>query len=146
MHDTLLELLARSKATESFKEDVRAYLTHRPASRVTTARPAPRVKVARVLTKLLHEHPDLQVESVHVEASSGCSDFRGVLTATTTGDGDVLAFDFVWDCHWRAQQEGWEDAFGLPDQIRAAQELGWQCFERWSSRPAEPARAAARVS
>lgn len=145
MHDTLLELLARSKATEAFKEDVRAFVTHRPAARVTTARHSPRVKVARALTKLLHERPDLQVEHVHVDAFSGCSDFRGVLIATTA-DERVLAFDFVWDCHWRAQQEGWVDAFGLPDQIRAAHEFGWQCFESWSGGPAEAPRAAARLS
>jgi hypothetical protein len=140
MHDhTLLELLTRSKATEAFKEDVRAFLAHEPAERVTAARPSPRVKVARLLTKLVHDEPELQLERVHLDARSGCSDFRGVLTATTA-DERTLAFHFVWDCHWRAEQEGWVDAFGLPDQIRAAREFGWQCFESWSVREVEAAR------
>ena len=42
---------------------------------------------------------------------------------------------FHWDCKWRAQQEGWVDYFGFPDQIRAAREFGWRCFERWEPLP-----------
>ena len=40
-------------------------------------------------------------------------------------------YEFVWDCRWRAEQEGWTDCFGFPDQIRAAREYDWRCFERW---------------
>ena len=38
---------------------------------------APRVKVERVLTQLLHAHPELAVERVQVRGRSGCSDFTG---------------------------------------------------------------------
>jgi hypothetical protein len=60
--------------------------------------------------------------------------------------GQALKFDFVWDCQWRAVQQGWTDHFGLPDQIRAAREFGWRCFQHWqpvgTSMPgAQPAEA-----
>jgi hypothetical protein len=41
-------------------------------------------------------------------------------------------FAFVWDCAWRAAQEGWVDKRGNPDQVRAAREFGWQCFSVWN--------------
>jgi hypothetical protein len=96
------------------------------------------VKVLRVLAQLFETAPELEVERVHVDAASGCADFRGVLTVEARSG--TRAFDFVWDCHWRAVQEGWTDAFGLPDQIRAAREFGHRCFERWSGRPVAESR------
>ena len=128
----LIHALARSAATEEFKADVRAYLCHQPASRVAVARHSPRVKVARVLTQLLSSEPTLAIDRVHVEGVSGCSDFRGVVTVHA--DEGSRSFDFAWCCHWKAIELGWTDAFGLPDQIRAAQEFGWECFERWAER------------
>jgi len=127
------DILERADATEAFKEDVRAYAEHLPARRVETGRHAPRVKVLRVLTQLLAAEPALPVDAVHVDGASGCSDFRGVLVARLT-DGTKRVFDFVWDCQWRAVQEGWTDAFGLPDQIRAARTFDWRCFEEWRER------------
>ena len=132
MNLVLPELMSRSRASDDFKADVRAYAAHEPASRLTVARHVPRVKVLRVLAQLFESSPELQVERAHVDAASGCADFRGVLTVEA-GE-ETVAFDFVWDCHWRAIQEGWTDPFGLPDQIRAAREFGHRCFERWSSR------------
>ena len=45
---------------------------------------------------------------------------------------------------WRAEQQGWVDAFGFPDQIRAADEFGWNCFHRWQlHQSAAQARAGA---
>ena len=35
---------------------------------------------------------------------------------------DVRTVRFHWDCKWKAQQEGWSDYFGFPDQMRAARE------------------------
>lgn len=126
----IIPLLERSLATDAFKADVRAYLAHQPAPRIIAARLAPRVKVARVLTQLLDAEPTLPIERVYVEAVSGCSDYRG--TITVHAGGDTRAFDFVWCCHWRAAQEGWRDAFGFADQIRAAHEFGWRCFQEWT--------------
>jgi hypothetical protein len=128
----MTEILDRCQATDQFKEEVRAFAEHRPVQRIATSRPAPRVKVVRVLTQLMHAEPGLQVDRVVIDAWSGCSDFRGTLVVDANGERRV--FDFVWDCHWRAVEEGWTDAFGLPDQIRAAREFGWRCFERWSER------------
>ena len=125
----LLSLLDRSLAAEAFKADVRALLAHQPAPRIATARLAPRVKVARVVAQLLDAEPALPIERVRVDAVSGCSDFRGtVVVETAIG---ARTFEFVWCCQWRADQEGWRDAFGFSDQIRAAREYDWRCFERW---------------
>ena len=126
------QILAESKATEDFKNDLRAYAEHRSAQRIATTRPVPRVKVVRVLSQLLSAESEMPVERVTIDAWSGCSDFRGLLTVESRGD--VRTFEFVWDCHWRAVEEGYQDAFGLPDQIRAAREFGWQCFAHWKER------------
>lgn len=136
----MTEIIDRCRATEEFKDEVRAFAEHRPTKRISMARPAPRVKVVRVLTQLMHAQPELEVEQVTVDGWSGCSDFRGTLTVVAA-NGDRRTFDFVWDCHWRAVEEGWTDAFGLPDQIRAAREFGWRCFERWQERRASPVLA-----
>ena len=131
------EIIDRCRATEEFKEEVRAFAEHRTTRRISTARPAPRVKVVRVLTQLLHAEPELEIQQVTVDAWSGCSDFRGSLLVVDA-NGDQRTFDFVWDCHWRAVEQGWTDPFGLPDQIRAAREFGWRCFERWQERKHSP--------
>ena len=125
----LTPLLDRSHAAEAFKADVRALLAHQPAPRIATARLAPRVKVARVVAQLLDAEPTLPIERVRVDAVSGCSDFRGTVVVETATD--ARTFEFVWCCQWRADQEGWRDAFGFSDQIRAAREYDWRCFERW---------------
>jgi hypothetical protein len=122
-------LLDRSRATDAFKSDVLDFLAHRPARRVATVRPAPRVKVVRVLAQLLDAEPELRIDRVRVDAISGCSDFRG--TVLVEAEGETQLFEFVWCCHWRATEAGWHDAFGLPDQIRAAREFDWRCFEQW---------------
>ena len=122
-------LLDRSRASDAFKADVRAYLANRAAAAITTARHAPTVKVARVVAQLLDAEPALAIERIHIDAHSGCSDFDGTLRVGTP-DGE-MEYRFVWCCHWRAQQEGWVDWFGLPDQMRAAREFGWRCFKRW---------------
>ena len=122
-------LVASACATENFKADVVRYAQGLPVDRIRTVRHAPRIKVVRLLAQLLHAEPDLEIERVSIDAWSGCSDFRGVITVETpTG---ATAFRFRWDCSWRAEQEGWFDAFQLPDQIRAAHEFGWRCFAEW---------------
>ena len=132
----LERILARSLADDALKAEVRslsrAYLAH-GLDRVVTTRPTPAVKALRVLTQLLAEHPELAAERVTVDGTSGCSDFAGTLTVHTT-DG-VRVYDFLWCCRWRAEEQGWVDAFGFPDQVRAAREFGWRCFSRWRERP-----------
>lgn len=123
--------LAASRATPEFQADVRAYADYRDASRVVLLRNAPRVKVLRVITQLLAQHPELRVERVRLEGVSGCADYRGTVVAEIAHD-SPRTFAFVWDCAWRAAQEGWVDKRGTPDQVRAAREFGWQCFSVWN--------------
>jgi hypothetical protein len=139
--DMMSDVLDRSRATEEFKNEIAAFVEHRPSPRIVMTRHSPRVKVLRVIAQLLAAEPKLQVERVQVDGWSGCSDFRGRLTAEAGGISHT--FDFVWDCQWRAMQEGWLDCFGLPDQIRAARVFGWQCFSQWrqSDAAAEPLAA-----
>ena len=122
-------LLAASGATADFKDSVRQYSTHGKAPLVDAAGFAPQVKVLRVLAHLLDVEPALRLERVRINGSSGCSDFRGSVEAHA--DGVVRQWNFVWCCKWRAVEEGWVDFFGFPDQMRAAREYGYRCFETW---------------
>ena len=126
---TIDEVISAANGSEEFKLAVRRYAQGQPTDRIQTVRHSPRIKVVRLMAQLLAEEPDLEIERVVVDAWSGCSDFRGTL-AVSTPEG-VRTFRFCWDCSWRAEQEGWYDAFDLPDQIRAAREFGWRCFETW---------------
>ena len=123
-------LIAASHASDAFKADIARYADALPADRIRSVRHAPRIKVLRLLAQLLHAEPELHVERVSIDAWSGCSDFRGTITVICPDS--VTAFRFRWDCSWRAEQEGWYDAFQLPDQIRAAHEFGWRCFAEWA--------------
>jgi len=127
------DVLDRSQATDAFKREVYAFAEHHPAPRIQVGRHAPRIKVLRAVAQLLADQPDLAVDRVRVEGESGCADFRGILTAELE-DGQERTFEFVWDCQWRAVQQGWVDAFGLPDQIRAARTFEWRCFALWRER------------
>lgn len=123
-------LLAASRATAAFRADLTAYAARQPAERITTSAMNPRVKVLRTIAQLLHAEPTLVVDRVRLQGASGCADYVGVITVTDDA-GTVHAFDFAWNCEWKAVELGYRDGFGFPDQIRAAQEFGWQCFERW---------------
>jgi hypothetical protein len=123
-------ILSRSCASAAFREALSAYEARQPADRIQAAVGCPRVKVLRAVAQLLHSEPGLAVERVHVTAVSGCADFIGTLVATDSS-GEMHSFAFAWDCEWKARQLGYTDGFGFPDQIRAAQEFGWQCFSRW---------------
>ena len=130
--EELETLLARSRADERFKADVRLLFTRGEAPRIRIDSYIPRVKVQRLLKQMLANEPDLPVDGVAVSGASGCSDFVGTLEARARSATHV--FDFGWCCRWRAQQEGWTDYFGFPDQIRAAQEFDWRCFHTWRKR------------
>lgn len=132
-------LLARSRATEPFKAAVRAFAAGDTADLVEIRGYAPRVKVERVLLQLLSAEADRPIERVSLSGRSGCSDFVGELQFDAGGRTHLVRF--TWDCRWRAEQEGWVDYFGLPDQIRAAREFGWNCFERWESEEVVPVEA-----
>jgi hypothetical protein len=125
----LEQILAKSRAAESFKSAVRSYHANRWTDHIRIEGHAPTVKVKRLLTQVLASESHLPIERVSLRARSGCSDFVGIVEVHTATD--TLVFEFTWDCRWRAEQEGWTDCFGFPDQIRAAQEYDWQCFERW---------------
>jgi hypothetical protein len=122
-------ILEHSCASERFKADVLAFASRADAPSITLARSVPRIKVIRLVNHLLHAHPEWAIERLHIDARSGCSDFVG--TAIVEGAGESRAFEFAWDCRWRAEQQGWVDAYGFPDQIRAADEFGWNCFQQW---------------
>lgn len=127
--DTLVQ---GSRATEEFKAQLLAFFNGQPCERVKVESAVPRVKVRRLLAQLLHAEPGLEIEQVVVRGASGCSDFVGSVQVHTPTGGHV--FDFVWDCRWRAEREGWVDHFGYPDQVRAATEFDWRCFQRWERR------------
>ena len=130
----IVSLLDGSRATDAFRADVIALATGKEVGTTIRFRAGPRVKVLRVLAQLLSAEPEMVIQAVAVEGWSGCSDFRGRV-AVETPDG-VREFDFVWCCKWRALQEGWVDYFGFPDQMRAAREFDWRCFESWRERAA----------
>jgi len=145
---SLIPLLDRSAATDQLKLAMRTLVAQpwgnaQSCDVLVCRRGMPAVKVERVLTQLLTELPDARIERIEIDARSGCADFSGHLTVHI-GDA-VRVFDFVWDCRWRAAEEGWTDHWGEPDQIRAAREFGWRCFSVWSERAPAHARASLGV-
>jgi hypothetical protein len=122
-------LLAMSRAHETFKSDVRAFCVSGHAPRIRVDSYVPQVKVQRLLKHMLATEPDLPIQGVTVSGEAGCSDFVGTVEAQTHAATRV--FEFAWCCRWRAEQEGWTDFFGFPDQMRAAQEFDWRCFHTW---------------
>lgn len=128
-HPDLAELLAESRATESFKSDVIRFFETGQAERIEVRGYAPRVKVTRLIKHVLASHPELDIDRISIRGQSGCSDFAG--TAELATPNDSKAFEFVWCCRWRAEEEGWLDYFGFPDQMRAAREFDWRCFRVW---------------
>ena len=125
----LEEMLAQSRAAEEFKSAVRSFEDGAVAEHIQVDGSAPPIKVRRVLTHILATEPQLPITRVAVRARSGCSTFVGTVHVHT--DSETRVFQFVWDCRWRAEQEGWVDCFGFPDQARAAREFDWRCFQHW---------------
>lgn len=123
-----------SRATSDFKSDIAAFLAGTESQRVKVESYVPRVKVRRLLTHLLASEPHLEIDRVVIRGASGCSDFTGSVDVQTTSGSHV--FDFTWCCRWRAESEGFVDYFGFPDQMRAAREFDWRCFQQWELRGA----------
>jgi hypothetical protein len=134
---TTADLLDRSAATDSFREAVTRFLRDgRSSERIAFGHGCPGIKVERALTKVLVEYPGVPIESIEVRGASGCEYFRGRLFVRTATEERRVAFH--WDCKWRAEQEGWTDWFGFPDQGRAAREFGWDCFRAWTEEEVSP--------
>ena len=131
---TLFDLLHSSAVTSEFADAIREFAsTGRSNERVEFNPGSPPVKVERTLVKMLVSFPDLAIERIRIVGRSGCEYFRGELVVHADGEEHLVAFD--WDCRWKAQQLGWTDYFGFPDQIRAAREHGYDCFRGWDLRP-----------
>ena len=138
----LAPLLAASRATTAFRSDLEAFAARQPSERISVAGINPRVKVLRTVAQLLHAEPALEVDRLRVQAVSGCADYAGTLDVIDAA-GVSHTFEFEWNCEWKARQLGYVDGFGFPDQIRAAEEFGWQCFERWARIDASTAQQVA---
>jgi hypothetical protein len=127
---TISQLLERSSATPAFRGELLRFAREgRPSARIRFDAGAPPVKVERAVAKALVEYPELPIESIEVRGRSGCATFAGELVVSTAGSERRVAF--LWDCRWRAEEQGWYDFFGFPDQARAAREFGWDCFREW---------------
>jgi hypothetical protein len=127
----IFELLERSGASAAFRDAVARFLREgRPNDRLAFNRECPPVKVERTVIKALEEYPELEIESIDLRGVSGCEFFRGHLEVHTPVEARRVSFH--WDCKWKAQEMGWHDYFGFPDQARAAREFGHDCFRAWS--------------
>jgi hypothetical protein len=129
MHLTVI--LDESAATVEFKAAVRSVRERARTPLVVAARPIPHVKIVRLLTHLLEAERNLAITSVRISADSGCSNLTGVIDVACIDGG--RSFAFAWDCAWRAEEMGWTDCFGFPDQMRAAREYDWRCFKSWTA-------------
>lgn len=128
---SLEDLLEKSASTPHFKQAVQRFASaHSGCERIRTAPANPPVKVLRVISHLLDTHGHLDVDAIHVDGRSGCSDYRGTVTVETAS-GQKKSFRFVWDCAWKAEQVGWKTFWGDPDQQKAARHFGYQCFEKF---------------
>ena len=131
----IFDLLDGSSATEPFRDAVQRFVRDgRPNELLAFNRECPAVKVERTLVRALEEYPALQVESIVIHGSSGCEFFRGWMDVHTPNE--VRRVSFHWDCKWKAQEMGWHDYFGVPDQMRAAREFPYACFRAWTEEAA----------
>lgn len=137
---TLAHFLSRARVTDEFREALTQFArSGRANDRVRFGYHSPAIKVERTLTRALEQYPELPVDAVEVEGSSGCEYYRGTLTLFA-GE-EVRRIRFEWNCKWRAEQMGWRDYFGFADQARAAREFGYDCFRAWAEEPALEAAA-----
>jgi hypothetical protein len=128
-YSELTSLLTESSASAAFKSDILRFFETGAADRLQVRGYAPRVKVGRLIKYMLANHPELEIDAVVLSGQSGCSDFTGTVELHTSQGS--RRFDFQWCCRWRAEEEGWTDYFGFPDQLRAAREFDWRCFRVW---------------
>ncbi len=128
MSETKLKtLLENSKASDAFKNAVQDFADGREAQLIKYSLGSPKVKVQRVLMKLLEAYRNEQISEVDIQGASSCSGYVGTLTFGP----NQTKISFNWDCEWKAKQEGFETWYGAPDQIKAASQFGYQCFEKF---------------
>jgi hypothetical protein len=138
----LTRFLERSAATEAFRNAIAEFQkTGEPNGSVRYERRPPPIKVERTLTKILATYPGLPIERVTIDGFSGCELFRG--HAVIEADGERRNVRFEWNCRWKAEQLGWTDWFGFPDQGRAAREFEHDCFLLWEEIDGDDERSAA---
>lgn len=123
------EILAASAATEDFKDAMRGLSAGTPHTAIEFNEASPPIKVLRFAMKLLDMNPEIEFSSLQIEGESSCAGYVGTATAQP-GD---MTIEFDWDCAWKADECGWKDAFGDPNQLRAAQTFGYQCFKTFSA-------------
>ena len=121
--DLLEGLLDESAATPEFRSAFEAWRRGRDQDRIVVRGYSPDIKVERFLTKLFEALPDEPIESVEIDGRSGCSNFTGHAVLQPGG----VRVEFDWNCAWKAKDAGLT-AYGFPDQQRAAQEFGYDCF------------------
>ncbi len=128
MSETKLKtLLGNSEASEAFKSAVRDFADGKESQLIKYSLGSPKVKVQRVLMKLLEAYRTEQISEVNIQGASSCSGYVGTLTFGP----NQTKISFNWDCEWRARQEGFKTWYGAPDQIKAASQFGYQCFEKF---------------
>jgi hypothetical protein len=134
---TLLDLLGHSRVKPEFAAAVTEFLrSHRSNDHVQYGPGCPPVKIERTLMQLLKSSPEMEIERIEIRGVSGCEYFRGELVVHTTYAPVTVRFE--WNCKWKAQEQGWSDYFGFPDQTRAAREFGHDCFRTWNAVTMEP--------
>ncbi|MFQ5865256.1 MAG: hypothetical protein ACE5IW_08530 [bacterium] len=125
--DKLDRLLEKSQATDSFKQAVQQLARGDESNLIQYSPGSPNIKVLRVLMKLLEQYPEEIISDVKIEGHSTCSSFHGTLIFGPGG----TRIQFDWDCHWKAEQEGFKSWYGAPDQAKAARLFGYQCFREF---------------
>ncbi len=129
MSETKLKtLLESSKASDAFKNAIQDFANGKESNLIKYSPGSPKVKVQRVLMKLLESYPDEQITEVYIQGASSCSGYIGTLTFGPR----QTKISFNWDCEWKAKQEGFKTWYGAPDQLKAANQFGYQCFERFT--------------
>ena len=123
----LEELLEASQATAEFKQAATNLDAGKQQSLISFPKDNPPVKVRRLICKLMEEQPELAIEKIEIKAVAGCSNYLGQAVISP----GPLTVDFEWCCRWRAEEEQWTDIMGNPDQIRAAREFDYQCFQKF---------------
>ncbi len=122
---TLSIILENSNADSAFKTAVKNFEAGQDSELIRSSAGAPRIKVLRVLMKLLDEYPSEPITKVEISGRSSCSGFQGDLEFSP-GNKKI---DFNWDCAWKAEQESMIAWYGAPNQIKAVQIFGYQCFQ-----------------
>jgi hypothetical protein len=121
------EIIENSHATAAFKRAVQKFIAGKESELIRYSPGSPRIKIIRVLTKILESFPDEAITDVNIEGRSSCSSYYGTLTIGP----NALRIRFNWDCQWRAEHEGLRTWYGNPDQTKAAEMFGYQCFEKF---------------